>query len=120
MGLIASLVSFGFQSTHPKIKDLLSFLVSVLDGRSDVEDNLLPFKPLNARYHLTPVSPAVTSLKLQVVKILTEVSNLRANFRLAKLLHKFQCYNENASMAHDLKKLHSYVEENKVLNMLCL
>ena len=115
MGLISALVSFGFQSTHEKIKDLLGFLVSVLDGRSDVEENMRPFAPLNARYHLTPVSPAVTSLKLQVVKILTEVSNLRANFRLVKLLHKFQTYNENAGLALDLKKLHSYVEENKVL-----
>jgi hypothetical protein len=53
-----------------------------------------------------------------VVKILTEVANLRANFRLAKLLTKFQEYNEDPRLALDLKKLHSFVAENKVRSTL--
>jgi hypothetical protein len=60
------------------------------------------------------VSPAVTSLKLQVVKILTEVSNLRANFRLAKLLNTFKAYTTDSKSALYLTKFHTHVEENKV------
>jgi hypothetical protein len=118
VSLIAALVSYGLQSTHAKIKDLLETLVCVLDGRSDLEAQGKPFAPRSARFKLTPVSPAVTSLKVQVVKILTEVANLRANFRLAKLLTKFQEYNEDPRLALDLKKLHSYVAENKVRSTL--
>lgn len=116
MSLVAALMTFGFQSTHDKIKELLEYLVRVLDGRSDVEDFHKPFEPPSARYQLTPVSPAVTSLKFQVVKILTEVSNLRANFRLAKLLHIFQAYIKDSKIVNNLKKLHAHVIDDTVTN----
>ena len=37
IGVIEALTTFGFQSSHPKLKDLLSNLVQLLDGRREVE-----------------------------------------------------------------------------------
>jgi len=36
--VITSLLSFGFQSTHGKIRDMARGLVRLLDGRTDVEE----------------------------------------------------------------------------------
>jgi hypothetical protein len=59
--MISSLMSFGFQSSHAKIKDLLHHLVSMLDGRSDVESQVgdKTFQPLSKRFQLSPSSPQV-------------------------------------------------------------
>jgi len=47
----------------------------------------------------------VTSLKATIVDILVAVTNLRANFRLAKLMQKFKEYNSDEY----LKVIHIYI-----------
>jgi hypothetical protein len=120
-GLISSLTSFGFQSSLVKIRALLSPLVKVLDGRTDAMSqeghdglgSLVPFEPATNRYRQTPASPAVTQLKSTIIDILMAVSNLRANFRLGKLLLKFKEYSTDDRLSVELKKMHVYVAENK-------
>jgi hypothetical protein len=112
--LISALMSFGFQSSHAKIKDLLKFLVRLLDGRTDVESKNSPFEPLSDRFKQSPQSPQVTGLKSTIIDILIAVSNLRANFRLAKLMQKFKEYNTDERTQTEMKKIHAHVVENKM------
>jgi hypothetical protein len=118
--LISALMSFGFQSSHVKIKDLLKNLVNLLDGRSDLDTTNVGqgsgvvFNPLSNRFRQTPSSPQVTSLKATIIDILVDVSNLRANFRLGKLMQKFKDYNSDEKLQIELKKIHKLVVENKL------
>lgn len=119
-GLISSLLQFGFQSTHEKIKGLLSCLVLLLDGRVDFEGYdpdhgvPVPFEPPSARYELTSNSSTVTDIKSSVISVLMGVADLRASFRLAKLLHIFKsCLDPKGSdhaMGTQLLKHHHCLE----------
>lgn len=123
--IVQALLSFGFQSTFIKIKELLLGVVKVLDGRNDVasidmtlkksrknkKSNINEkstfsfdtagsasssaykpvfkrhlFEPLELRYRASPSSAVVAATKVTIINILMEVANLRADFRLAKLL----------------------------------
>jgi hypothetical protein len=116
--IIAALLSFGFQSSLPKFKELIPVLVHCLDGRSDVDykdsdGELVPFEPLKDRFRMTSNSPSVTSLKVSVIKSLMDISDIRSNFRLAKLLYKFKEYNDDSKLSQELKKFHIYHLVNK-------
>ena len=122
--VVQGLMTFGFQSTHAKIKDLMQALVKLLDGRSDVESCdmdagvdpgglLTPFIHPMDRFKFSPKSPSVTGLKVSIIKVLMDVADLRANFRLCKLLQRFKEYNSDERLSLELKKHHAFVKENK-------
>ena len=71
------------------------------------------FDPLEKRYKFSAVSPQVTSMKVTVINILEAVSNLRANFRLAKLMSRFRDYVKNDKICKELKRFHAHAAENK-------
>jgi hypothetical protein len=119
VGLIAALTKFGFQSTHDKIKSLLSSLVAVLDGRTDVADldanfSPLPFTPPTARYLTSPLSGEVTQLKTRIINVLLDFSDLRANFRLGNLLQRIKEYGKDPRTCNALKKIHAFAEHDVV------
>jgi hypothetical protein len=95
-----ALLTYGFQSTITKVEALVPVIVSILDGRNEPEKLLtsgrdaaavpIPFSPLEARFDVTTTSPLVTKTKTAAISVLLDVANLRANFRLAKLLERFK------------------------------
>jgi hypothetical protein len=122
MGLINALTSFGFQSSLPKIKDLLKHLIPILDGRSDAASILeegggrkvyLPHEPLTDRFVVTNTSIHVTGLKTNIIKVLISISNLRAQFRLGNLLKTFRDYTQNPKLKVELKQHHRLFTQNK-------
>ena len=118
MGLIETLTSFGFQSSLPKITDLLEFLIPVLDGRIDAEklegrSNYIQHQPLVKRFALSNTSIHVTGLKTNIIRVLMSISNFRANFRLRNLLQNFKEYNEDRRLRADLLTFHQLYVENK-------
>jgi hypothetical protein len=84
------------QSTYPKIKEMVGGLVRLLDGRSDVksvdferssafdEPDIVSFDPLRKRFDLSTNSPAVTSVKTNILDLLITLTDFRTQFRLAK------------------------------------
>jgi len=118
MGLSDALSSFGFQSSLPKIKDLLKYMIPILDGRNDAASidehkNLVPHQPLQHRFVITGTSVHVTGLKTSIIKVLMAISNFRAQFRLGNLLNTFKEYLENPRLKTDLLEHHELYMENK-------
>ncbi len=118
--IIMALLSYGFQSTIQKIEPLLEVLVPMLDGRADClqidgKGALVAFEPLESRYRMSTDSPNVTKAKVKAIEVLTSVANLRANFRLAKILETFKRYREDArGMGRELRRHGCFVRENRV------
>ena len=83
-------------------------------SRSRVQVNRVYFDPPQARWAVTPEAGTVARVKIGVVKVLTEVANLRTNFRLAKLLESFKALARDPDRALELKRLHCYVAAGKV------
>jgi hypothetical protein len=68
------------------------------------------FNPPELRYKLTPESSVVTAVKVAATRVLMDVANLRANFRLGKLLENFKRMNSSPREQLELKKHHCYVK----------
>jgi hypothetical protein len=96
LGMVAvsaqqALLSFGFQSTFSKLKDLCVPNAKLLDGRSDLAHAGKVFDPPDRRYRNSgAASAAVAKLKRNVIKTFEGVEALRTNFRLAQLLALFK------------------------------
>jgi len=68
-------------------------IVRALDGRTDVDKvvdgKAKLFEPLTQRFVLSADSQSMTLLKRQCLKCLRDITRLRTNFRLGKLLAFF-------------------------------
>ena len=59
----------------------------------------------------------MTKTKIKAIAVLTEVANLRANFRLAKILDTFKQWNQqqgSASLGKELKRHHAFFKVGRV------
>jgi hypothetical protein len=119
-----ALLSFGFQSTLGKVQDLCGACVKLLDGRTDALKALPPlgprkphrpvsFDPPEARWAATPDAGPVARLKEALVGVLAEVTLLRANFRVAKLLETFKQLATDEVGAYELKRLGCYLDAGR-------
>ena len=89
--VMADLMAFGFQSTLPKLKQLVPLLFRILDGRSDVEryggdGTFVCFDPPSRRYTNSKSTQRITLLKSTVVRVLMAVEDVRERFFLRSLL----------------------------------
>ena len=86
-----ALLDFGFQSTYVKLVDLVGANARLLDGRSDLDRAGKVFDPPENRYKISGAeSGTVTRIKTEVIGLFSDIGNLRANYRLGKLLHTFK------------------------------
>ena len=93
------LLSFGFSATYKKLRDLLKPAATILDGRSDEETAGTYFTPAVHRWvDLGDAGyEASVRAKIAVVKLLSDVSDYRANYRLARILWDFKQLHDGAS-----------------------
>ena len=120
-------MNFGFQSTLDKIESLLRAATGLLDGRSDalelmekksrkrgVSKKRIPFTTPRARWALDSDNSVVCKIKLAVIGLMLQVADLRANFRLSKLLESLNAMVADPLKAYELRRLHCYIAARKV------
>jgi hypothetical protein len=71
------------------------------------------FDPPEARWAATPDAGPVARLKEALVGVLAEVTLLRANFRVAKLLETFKQLATDEVGAYELKRLGCYLDAGR-------
>jgi len=79
-------------------------LVRVLNGRTDLEMQGTPFAPPERRYIITNASPAVTQLKVKIIKALKDFTSIRTNFRLGNALQLFKTLATDARSRSELER----------------
>ena len=62
---------------------------------------------------MTSESPAVTTLKVKMIKCLLDICDIRANFRLGNLLATFQSLNKNKKTKSQLQNFSKLLKEGK-------
>ena len=105
------LLGFGFQSTYEKLRGLLVPSATIMDGRSDEASPGKMFTPSAARYEDTGSADyqAAVTAKKKVIALLSDVSDYRANFRLARLLHYFHTLYQSGK--GDVRNLRDFAAE---------
>ena len=87
----SKLLDFGFQSTLPKLQEFCHVVGILLDGRRDAAKPNIPFQPSFARYKENGREfLTVARLKCTAIEVLMNVSDLRADYRLGKMLWLFK------------------------------
>jgi len=123
--IVNNLLSFGFQSTYPKIQLLVKGLMRLLDGRNDVKEVVLenigesddgverPFEPLNARFELSASGQTVAAVKRACIDCLIQVTHFRTEYRLNKLMNVFKEMCQSKVMLREMKRFHRFVEAHR-------
>ena len=110
------LLSFGFQSSMPKLKGLLAPSTQILDGRGDKKEPDKMFLPRAERFKDSGAAnyQTVVAAKKKCIELLSDVSDYRANYRLSLLLWFFHDYVEgNEDCTNTLRIFKKQVKSKK-------
>ena len=93
------LLSFGFSANYTKLQELCRPAATILDGRSDEETLDHYFVPAVHRWQDLGSAgfAASTRAKKAVISLLSDVSDYRANYRLARILWVFKTLHDGSS-----------------------
>ena len=107
MGLVSLLASFGFYASTESLAKMVSAILPMLDGRSDVmcESDSLRFYILNSsdetvvhhvlRYQLNSESTIIMNAKISIINCIDAMIHLRQQFRLQRILYCFKQWLKN-------------------------
>jgi hypothetical protein len=101
----ATLLELGFQSNITKLRQLCGSNGALLDGRDDEQYVGQHFDPRGGRFDDGGGdSMIITKIKRQIIDGMFTVCDLRANYRLARLLGFFKLHSQRFASPHEMKK----------------
>jgi len=104
------LFDFGFEASYDKMRDVAKNCARILDGRSELRLHGVKFESSQERYRQGSRSAMTSRMKKLAIENLLRIADLRANFRLGKLLILFK---EHASKHESPAAVKGHPEKEK-------